>query len=91
MSRPVTVQATVLQVEVDPELRDPRLRHLVRLRVEEVLEGELASDRLTLLVHSPSKTFADPDPVGSAFVISLTPPITDPYAGPVEVTWDEDG
>jgi hypothetical protein len=82
---PVAVRATVLDVQVDPYLRDPLRRHLVRLRIDDVLAGELPTGDVTLLVHSPSKTFQDPDPVGSTFLVTLTPPIGDPYAGPVDI------
>ena len=89
MTNAVTVVATVMEVSVDPELRDPLRRHLARIRVDEVVDGEPPKDRLTLLIHSPSKTFADPDPVGSSFVLTLTAPIDDPYTGPLEVSEDE--
>jgi hypothetical protein len=64
-------------------------RHLARIRVDQVVDGDPPDDRLTLLIHSPSKTFADPDPVGSSFVLTLTSPIDDPYTGPLEVSEDE--
>ena len=89
MTNTLRVAATVEQVGVDPELRDPARRHLARLRVDRVLVGALAGDHLTLLIHSPSKTFADPDPVGSSFVVTLTGPLTDPYTGPLEIEDDE--
>ena len=91
MKNAVTVVATVMEVSVDPELRDPLRRHLARIRVDEVVDGEPPKDRLTLLIHSPSQTFADPDPVGSSFVFTLSAPIDDPYTGPLEVTEDELG
>jgi len=89
MTNAVTVVATVMEVSVDPDLRDPLRRHLARIRIDEVVDGEPPQDRLTLLIHSPSKTFADPDPVDSSFVITLTTPIDDPYTGPLEVSDDE--
>ena len=85
MSEQVTVAATVLQIEVDPYLRDPLRRHLARIRVDDVLSGELDAAQVTLLIHSPSKTFMDPDPVGYRFLVALTPPIDDPYTGPLEI------
>ena len=88
MTNAVTLVATVMEVSVDPEFRDPLRRHLARIRVDAVVHGEPPKDRLTLLIHSPSKTFADPDPVGSSFVITLTTPIDDPYTGPLEVSED---
>lgn len=90
MTNTVTMAATVLQVDVDPLLRDPLRRHLVLLRVDRILDGDPPGDHLTLLIHSPSKTFADPDPVGSSFIVTLTPPFDDPYTGPLEID-DEDG
>lgn len=89
MADTVTVVATVLEIRVDPELRDPVRRHLARVRVDEVVEGRVPSDRLTLLIHSPSRTFFDPDPLGSSFVITMTAPITDPYLGPLEISEDD--
>jgi hypothetical protein len=86
MTNTVTVAATVEQVGIDPELRDRLRRHLVRLRVDRVLAGDPPGDRLTLLIHSPSKAFADPDPQGSSFIVTLTEPVTDPYTGPLEIT-----
>ena len=85
MSEQVTVAVTVLQIEVDPYLRDPLRRHLARIRVDEVLSGELDATQVTLLIHSPSKTFMDPDPVGCRFLVALTLPIDDPYTGPLEI------
>jgi hypothetical protein len=85
VSEQVVVEATVLQIEVDPYLRDPVRRHLARIRIDEVLSGELGAAQITLLIHSPSKTFMDPDPVGYHFLVALTPPIDDPYTGPLEI------
>ena len=85
MSEQVTVAATVLQIEVDPYLRDPLRRHLARIRVDEVLSGELDATQVTLLIHSPSKTFMDPNPVGYRCLVGLTPPIDDPYTGQLEI------
>ena len=85
MSDDVTVEATVLQIEVDPYRRDPLRRHLARIRIDEVLSGALDATEVTLLIHSPSKTFMDPNPVGYRFLVALTPPIDDPYTGPLEI------
>ena len=92
MTSTVRVRATVLDVGVDPEFRDRIRRHIVRMRVDEVVvravpDGTIGKF-LNLLVHSPSMTFPDPDPVGSTFLITLTTPVTDPYAGPIEVSAD---
>jgi len=89
MTNAVTLVATVMEVSVDPEFRDPLRRHLARIRVDAVVHGEPPNDRLTLLIHSPSKTFADPDPVGSSFVLSLSAPIDDPYTVSLEVSEDK--
>jgi len=89
MTNTVTVAATVLEVGVDPELRDPMRRYIAQLRIDKILHGDLRSDRLTLLIHSPSRTFADPEPLGSSFIVTLTPPITDPYTGPLQVSDEE--
>ena len=50
-----------------------------------MLSGELDATQVTLLIHSPSKTFMDPDPVGYRFLVALTLPIDDPYTGPLEI------
>jgi hypothetical protein len=81
----VTVEATVLQIEVDPYRRDPLRRHLARIRIDEVLSGALDATEVTLLIHSPSKTFMDPDPVGYRYLVGMTDPINDPYTGPLEI------
>ena len=85
MSEQVTVAATVLQIEVDPYLRDPLRRHLARIRIDDVLSGDIDATALTLLIHSPSKTFMDPNPVGYRYLVAMTPPIGDPYTGPLEI------
>ena len=83
------MRATVVEIGVDPMLQDRMRKYLARVRIDEILEGALPASALgtvvNLLVHSPSTTFRDPDPVGSAFLISLTTPVTDPYTGPIEV------
>ena len=83
------MRATVVEVGVDPLLQDSMRRYVARVRIDEVLEGALPVSAIgtvvNLLVHSPSMTFRDPDPVGSTFLISLTTPVTDPYTGPIEV------
>lgn len=90
MTSTVTVRATVLDVEVDPEFRDRIRRHIARVRVDEVVARTApdftVGEVLNLLLHSPSATFSDPDPVGSTFLITLTTPVTDPYAGLIEVS-----
>lgn len=85
MSEQVTVEATVVQIEVDPRLRDPLRRHLARIRIDDVLSGDIEATHITLQIHSPSKTFMDPNPVGCRFLVALTPPIEDPYTGPLEI------
>ncbi|HKE77203.1 MAG TPA: hypothetical protein VKB57_26520 [Acidimicrobiales bacterium] len=79
----MTLTGTVRAAVVDGRQRDRRRRWLVTVDVERVEEGELAGDgtTLTLLVHSPSRDFADPDVVGHAFRLTLLDPVEDPYAG----------
>ena len=79
------VLATIVRVEVDPQLRDALRRYLIDARVDELLEGELPEARLRLLVHSPSLLFPDADPVGRRYLLSLEEPVSDPYLGPLEV------
>jgi len=75
----------VLQIEVDPHRRDPLRRHLARIRIDDMLSGELDDTEVTLLIHSPSKTFMDPDPVGYRYLVGMTDPIDDPYTGPLAI------
>ena len=75
----------MLQIEVDPHRRDPLRRHLARIRIDDMLSGELDDTEVTLLIHSPSKTFMDPNPVGYRFLVALALPIDDPHTGPLEI------
>ena len=86
----LTVRARVLDAAVFPSASDPLRRWLVRLAVEEVIDGELPDGRreLSILVHSPSREFRDSEPVGQTFVITFRDPLTDPYAGAFEVAPD---
>jgi len=87
---PLTVRATVLGASVFPNADRQRL-WLVRLRVEEVIEGELSAgqEELSILVHSPSRDFRTAEPVGETFRITLKDPLTDPYAGGLKIARDE--
>jgi hypothetical protein len=82
-----TLRAQIISSEVDPAMRDRLLRWLVTARVLEVLDGQFPADRdtLSLLVHSPARTFMDPEIVGREYVITLEEPLTDPYIGHVGV------
>jgi hypothetical protein len=86
VTRPLTVCGTVVEATVDPQRADPVRRYLVRLRVDRVAAGSCDDDELLLLVHSPSKTFADPDPVGSSYLVTLDEPYRAPYRGDLTVT-----
>jgi hypothetical protein len=85
----VKLRATVLSVQVDPLLRHRLFRHLVNLRVDEVIAGSLTTaesgSQFTLLVHSPSKTFRDSNPVGQEYLLTLNDPLTEPYLGSLVV------
>lgn len=84
----LTVRATVLDTTVDPASRDRRRPWLVRLRVDQVVEGELADEQreLAVLVHSPSREFRTSDPIGQQFHISFGDPLSNPYAGSLKVS-----
>lgn len=89
MNNDVTVEATVWEIALDPERRDPRRPYLVRLRIQEVLEGNLSQDRVSLLIADVRRTFRDPNPVGASYLITMAGPITEPYSGQLEVTPSE--
>jgi hypothetical protein len=82
-----TLRAQIISSEVDPAMRDRLRRWLVTARVLEVLDGQLPAGRetLSLLVHSPARTFMDADIVGREYVITLEDPLTEPYIGHVSV------
>lgn len=86
MTGALTVRGTVVEAAVDPQRADPLRRYVVRLRVDRVTAGTCDADELVLLVHSPSKTFADPDPVGSSYLVTLDEPYRAPYRGDLTVT-----
>lgn len=87
---PLTVRAKVLDASVYPTASRRHL-WLVRLQVEEVIDGELQEDlrELSVIVHSPSRDFHDSDPVGETFLITFEGPLTDPYAGGLKIAPDE--
>ena len=91
MTGALTVRGTVVEAVVDPLRADPLRRYLVRLRVDQVTAGTCTDDELVLLVHSPSKTFADPDPVGSSYLVTLDEPYRAPYRGDLTVDLDDAG
>ena len=86
MTAPLTVLGTVVEAAPDPRRTDPMRRYQVRVRVDRVLSGDCDEDELLLLVHSPSLTFAAPDPVGTTYVVTLTEPYRAPYGGGLMVT-----
>ena len=82
----VRILGTVVRAEPDPEARDSLRPYLVGVRVDELLEGEpVVGDEVHLLVHSPTRTFAEADPVGERYLLTFTEPLTDPYTGPLDV------
>lgn len=87
----MTVEATVWEVAVDPRRRDPQRPYLVRLRIDEVYEGELPQNRVSLLIADVTGTFRSPDPVGGSFLITMATPVGEPYSGRLEVTPSDDG
>lgn len=91
MSDDITVQVTVWEIAVDPQGRDPQRPYLVRLRIDEVYEGDLSQDRVSLLIADVAGTFRGPDPVGGAFVITMATPVTEPYTGRLDVSPSDDG
>jgi hypothetical protein len=86
----ITLRVHVVSSEVDPARRDRLRRWLVTARVQEVLHGKLPAnqDTVSLLVHSPSRTFMDADIVDKEYVITLDEPLTEPYVGEISVALD---
>lgn len=84
----VRIRGTVTAVEVDPAFRDRLRRWLIRVRVNEVLEGDVDADEVTLLSHSPSLAFQAPDPLGRSYLMSFDEPLADPYLGQFEARPD---
>jgi hypothetical protein len=84
----VTIKGQIESSNVDPLMRDLLRRWLVTVRVLEVREGELPRERdsISLLVHSPARTFRDPEIVGRNYLIKLVNDFADPYAGEVEIS-----
>jgi len=79
----LVIEGRVREARVDPLLRDRRRRWLITVGVSRVIEGEPAGlgDELTLLVHSPSRDFADPEIVGRSYRLTLLDPPDEPYTG----------
>jgi hypothetical protein len=77
----------------DPLHRDRLRRWLVTLDLLAVHEGEPpdGSGVLTLLVHSPSRDFRDPEIVGHVYRIELTDPPVQPYTGTFSVERADSG
>ena len=82
-----TLRVQIISSEVDPAMRDRIRRWLVTARVLEVLDGQFPADggTLSLLIHSPARTFMDADIAGGEYVITLEDPLTEPYTGHVSV------
>lgn len=76
-----TATIRISDVRVDPLLRDRRRRWLVTAEVLTLHEGELATPVLTVLVHSPSLEFRDPEPVGHVYRVGLADHPDQPYTG----------
>jgi len=83
----VVAEGRVREAKVDPFRRDRRRRWLVTIGVSRVVGGELVvpGDEIVVLVHSPSRDFADPEIVGRSYRVTLLDPPDDPYTGRFEV------
>lgn len=82
---PVTAEIQVLDVNVNPKRTSDRDRWIVLCQVGRVVSGSMPDprSRLTLLVHSPTKTFgaSDRDLHDYAFTLRFEDPVTEPYTG----------
>jgi hypothetical protein len=89
----LTVTGTVREAAVDTLRRDRLRRWLVAFDVDRVVEGGpvASGSTLTLLVHSPSRDFADPEIVGRSYRLTLLDPLDDPYTGRFTVAAAGDG
>jgi hypothetical protein len=83
----LTATVRVTDVHPDPLRRDLLRRWLVTVDVLEVHGGTLPSGhgQFSLLVHSPSRDFRDPDILGNSYVMTLPGSVTtspgEPYDG----------
>jgi len=77
-----TATVRVSAVEIDPLRRDRLRRWLVTADVLAVHEGDLPGPVLTMLVHSPSRDFRDPEPLGGRYRVTLGDQPDQPYMGP---------
>lgn len=79
----------VLEARPNPDYTSHRDRWIVRCKVIQVLSGSLPKhlSKLTLLMHSPTKTFAtDLDDLPQyRFTVELEQPISELYAGDLTV------
>jgi len=81
------VSVIILSVEKDPLHRDRILRWLVSCKVIKVIHGKLPKDisEISILIHSPSKTFGDVDIIGKKYIIDFMSPFDQPYTGKLKV------
>lgn len=87
----VSARAELQVIDSQPsgELRAHHNRWIVRCKVIRVVSGSFPTGQaeITLLMHSPTKTFStnvDDLPL-YVFSVEFTDPVTDPYAGDVNV------
>jgi hypothetical protein len=83
----LSIEATVISAQPDPLRRDRLRRWLVRCRVDRVVEGALPADaaELDVLIHSPSRAFADVDIIGKTYRLDFVDALEWPYAGELQV------
>ncbi len=85
-------KAEIRVVEAQPSRAAGRREHrwAVQTTVVKRLSEQFPSDvsSLTLLMHSPSRTFATPleELARYIFTVELDEPVTDPYEGEIRVT-----
>ena len=86
---PVTAEIQVRDVRVNPNHTSHRDRWIVLGQVGRVLSGSMPDARstVTLLVHSPTKTFgaSERDLRQYAFTVRFEDPVTEPYTGRMSV------
>lgn len=86
---PLTAEIQVLDVRVNPNRTSDRDRWIVLCHVRRVLSGSMPDgrSRVTLLVHSPTKTFgtSERDLHQYAFTVRFEDPVTEPYTDRISV------